>query len=60
NEFAMKFWLIYDAVMRKRSDGAMVRLITPVRAEKGIAEADALLQDMQAKMDAFLPTYVPE
>jgi len=60
NEFAMKFWLIYDAVMRKRSDGAMVRLITPIRAEKGIAEADSLLQDMQAKMDAFLPTYVPE
>ncbi|MEE2690598.1 MAG: VPLPA-CTERM-specific exosortase XrtD [Pseudomonadota bacterium] len=60
NEFAMKFWLIYDAVTKKRSDGAMVRLITPIRADKGVADADRLLQDMQTKMQSFLPAYVPE
>lgn len=60
NEFTMKLWLIYDAVMRKRSDGAMVRLITPILPDRGEAEADRLLQDMQARMEAFLPAYVPD
>jgi exosortase D (VPLPA-CTERM-specific) len=60
NEFVMKFWLIYDAVTRKRSDGAMVRLITPITKERGVAEADSVLQNMQARMDGFLPAYIPE
>ena len=56
----MKFWLLFDAVFKKRSDGAMVRLITPVSNEKGIAHADEELQSMMTRMETFLPAYVPE
>jgi exosortase D (VPLPA-CTERM-specific) len=59
NEFVMKFWLIFDAVTRKRSDGAMVRLITPVTNAAGIEESDRILQDTMARMETFLPAYVP-
>ncbi|NNE40228.1 MAG: VPLPA-CTERM-specific exosortase XrtD [Marinicaulis sp.] len=59
NEFTMKFWLIYDAVMKKRSDGAMVRLITPVSNAAGIEKADAELKAMMDRMDPFLADYVP-
>ncbi len=59
NEFVMKFWLIVDAVTRKRSDGAMIRLITPVPDNGDIADSDRRLQAMMARMDAFLPRYVP-
>lgn len=60
NEFIMKFWLIVDAVMRKRSDGAMVRLITPVMDGMTVEEADEKLEAMQARLQTFLPAYVPE
>ena len=60
NEFVMKFWLIVDAVTRKRSDGAMVRLITPITAGTTIAEGDAKLQEMQGRLQTFLPAYVPD
>jgi exosortase D (VPLPA-CTERM-specific) len=59
NEFVMKFWLIYDAVTKKRSDGAMVRLTTPVINAAGVAEADRILLDTMARMETFLPEYVP-
>lgn len=59
NEFVMKFWLIVDAVTRKRSDGAMVRLIAPVSDAGGLEKADKQLQEMMNRMDAFLPRYVP-
>ncbi len=60
NEFVMKFWLIVDAVTRKRSDGAMVRLITPVLDSMTVGEADAKLQGMQSRLQTFLPAYVPD
>jgi exosortase D (VPLPA-CTERM-specific) len=60
NEFVMKFWLIVDAVTRKRSDGAMVRLITPVLDGMTVEEADAKLQEMQGRLQTFLPAYVPD
>lgn len=60
NEFVMKAWLIVDAVTRKRSDGAMVRLITPVLDGMTVEEADAKLKEMQGRLQTFLPAYVPD
>ncbi len=60
NEFVMKLWLIVDAVTRKRSDGAMVRLITPISTDVTVAEADAKLTALQARVEEFLPAYVPD
>ncbi|HNR77195.1 MAG TPA: exosortase-associated EpsI family protein, partial [Parvularculaceae bacterium] len=60
NEFVMKFWLIVDAVIRKRSDGAMVRLITPIRNDRSAGDADEKLNAMIKRVEAFLPDYVPE
>jgi len=59
NEFVMKFWLIADAVTRKRSDGAMVRLITPIGDGMSVEDADAKLQGMVELVERFLPAYVP-
>lgn len=60
NEFVMKFWIIFDAVTRKRADGAMVRLITPAPLSGDIDDADRRLQAMADRMDAVLPKYIPE
>jgi EpsI family protein len=34
DEFAGKFWLISDAIYRNRTDGALVRLLTPVSEQE--------------------------
>lgn len=60
NEFRMKFWLLFDAATKKRSDGAMVRLITPVPDKGSIDEAEAKLQTLMTRVNGFLPAYVPE
>lgn len=60
NEFKMKFLLMFDAVTKKRSDGAMVRLMTPVSDKEAIADADARLLEQMANLKTFLPEYVPE
>jgi EpsI family protein len=60
NEFVMKFWLIADAVMRKRSDGAMIRLITPIEGDMTLEDADKKLTAMTERVESFLPDYVPE
>lgn len=60
NEFMMRFYLTYDAVSRKRSDGAMVRLMTNVANEEGLGAADARLKAALARMEPFLPKYIPD
>ena len=59
NEFTMRFWLTFDAVTRHRSDGAMVRLMTPVESDEPLEAAEARLQAALTKIEGFLPKYVP-
>ncbi len=60
NEFVMKFWLIVDAVTRKRSDGAMIRLLTPIDDDMTIEDADEKLKGLIDRVETFLPAYVPD
>jgi len=58
NEFAVKWYLFWDAMTRHRSDGALVRLITPVEGDAE-AQADARLTALAAQITPLLPRYVP-
>ncbi|MEO0399030.1 MAG: VPLPA-CTERM-specific exosortase XrtD [Pseudomonadota bacterium] len=60
NEFVMRLWLTVDAVSRRRSDGAMVRLMTPLDRNEPMAVAEARLQSMMDRLGGHLPEYVPE
>lgn len=60
NEFVMKFWLIVDAVTRKRSDGAMIRLLTPIGEGMTVEDADRKLEGLARRVETFLPAYVPD
>lgn len=44
NDILMKFYNFYDSVMQGRSDGALVRMFTPVAAGESVAAAEARLQ----------------
>ena len=60
NEFIMKFWLLFDAVTKRRSDGALVRIMTSVNKTESIEAADQRLSSMMSRLDPVLPRYIPE
>ena len=59
NDFAAKASVIADSLTRGRTDGALVRFVTPIGATEPEAEADARLQRMMAEVLPQLPRYVP-
>jgi len=59
SEFDVKLYLFWDLVTRQRSDGALVRLITPVRSGEDLSAADERLKAFAAKIAPQLPAYIP-
>ena len=59
NDFAAKFHTVADSMTRGRTDGALVRVITPIGAD-GEAAADARLQRFLAGTVDRLDRFVPE
>jgi exosortase D (VPLPA-CTERM-specific) len=59
NDFAAKFHTLGDSLLRGRTDGGLVRLITPIGAG-GEAAADARLEAFLAATVDTLPRFLPE
>ncbi len=59
NEYWSKWYLLSDALIRNRSDGALVRLITAITPGELERDADnrlrAFIQDLQPKLRHYLP-----
>jgi EpsI family protein len=59
NEYLVKWMIFWDALTRKRTDGALVRLVTPVPEGTDIGKADArlaaFLQDIYPLTHAYIP-----
>lgn len=63
-DFAAKLYTIADGLRTGRSDGGLVRVITPIGPEEaaggGEAAADARLRGFLADMAGKLPRFIPE
>jgi exosortase D (VPLPA-CTERM-specific) len=59
DEYAVKGYLLWDAMNSGRSDGALVRLMVSLSPGQDIADADAALTRFAASMLPELPHYVP-
>ena len=60
NEFANRFWLMFDAAVRHRSNGALVRVAAPVRSPVGpVTVADAAATDFTRALFPRLATTLP-
>ncbi|HEX8455692.1 MAG TPA: EpsI family protein [Pyrinomonadaceae bacterium] len=57
SEYWGKIYTVVDSVKRRRSDGAMVRVIVPI--QKSEADALALAVDLAAQSAPALPGFVP-
>jgi exosortase D (VPLPA-CTERM-specific) len=59
NEFAVKWFLFWDALTLHRTDGAMIRIITALPPSASEADADRRLSDMASRITPDLSRYVP-
>jgi exosortase D (VPLPA-CTERM-specific) len=59
NEYAVKWNIMIDALHRNRTDGALVRMVTPLSPIGTDAEADLRLQAMLGTVWGRIADYVP-
>ena len=59
NEFAVKWFLFWDALTIHRTDGAMVRIISPLSSTTPVANADRDIKNLIASMAPDLVRFVP-
>ena len=59
DELQVKWYILRDGIVRKRSDGALVRVVTAVQPSESTADADrrlsAFLGVVQPRLSAYLP-----
>jgi exosortase D (VPLPA-CTERM-specific) len=60
NEYLVKWFLFWDSLTRDRSDGALVRVITPLGAKAGTDGADRVLQEFARAAEPRLKAYLPD
>jgi EpsI family protein len=57
NEYWDKMYTVFDSVARRRSDGALVRVIAPIETSTG--DAEKLASDLASEATNELPGFVP-
>ena len=63
NDFAAKISVLKDSLLTGRSDGGIVRFVTPIEGDGGpaaTAAAEARIERLMAKVLPRLPRFVPE
>ena len=57
SEYSAKFWMVADAISRNRTDGALVRVITPIDSNEADARARLVrfTQLLLPQLDGILP-----
>jgi len=60
NELTVKWFILYDGITRHRSDGALIRLVTPVAAGEDLALADRRLTGFMNTIAPRLRSHVPD
>ena len=60
NEYLVKWFIFWDAMTRQRTDGSLVRLITPIAPEETLEQGDRRLEAFVKTMFPVLGAYVPD
>lgn len=59
NQYAAKWYILWDGLTRNRTDGALVRLVTPVLAHGGVAAGEARLNEFLLRVTPQLSASFP-
>lgn len=60
NEYLMKWYLLVDALWRNRTDGALVRVTTPVNSHEAELAADERIQGFVRQAEPLMAPFVPK
>jgi EpsI family protein len=60
NAWQLKIYNFWDAFTRQRTDGALVRLITPLYPNEDLAQAEERLTDFAVAVVPVLNEYLPK
>lgn len=60
DELAVKWYILRDALARGRSDGALVRLVTPIASSESAADADRRLAGFLGAFQPLVARHVPD
>ncbi|MES2099780.1 MAG: VPLPA-CTERM-specific exosortase XrtD [Pseudomonadota bacterium] len=60
SEVAVKWFILRDGIARDRSDGALVRLVTPILPAEGVERAERRLTAFLGTIAPRLPDHVPD
>ncbi|HID30052.1 MAG TPA: VPLPA-CTERM-specific exosortase XrtD [Desulfobacterales bacterium] len=59
NEFAAKFYMIWDGLWRRRTDGALVRLVLPLPGGETVEQGRTILDPFALAVERALEEYLP-
>jgi len=59
NDYAAKAWMMADAIRYNRTDGALVRLVTPLDPNESLASAQARVLKFADRLVPTLPRFIP-
>ena len=59
NEFLVKWYIFWDAMMQNRTDGALVRITTPVGPTEDWGQADERLTDFARQVSPVMNLFIP-
>ena len=59
NPYQMKIYNFWDALVKKRTDGALIRVIAPISSVEKIEDADKRLQSFVREILPLLNEYIP-
>jgi EpsI family protein len=60
NEYMAKIYMVTDAMRLNRTDGALLRVITPIGPKEDTRGARARAEAFTAQLAPLLPSYIPE
>ena len=60
NAYQLKIYAFWDALTRQRTDGALVRVMTPVYESEGLEDAEERLQKFTREIVPVLSEFLPE
>ena len=60
NDYAAKISVVYDSLTTGRTDGALVRFVTPIARGETEADAEARMQGLMSDLLPKLPRYIPQ
>lgn len=59
NEYMAKFYLVADALRMNRTDGSLVRVMSPIDQTEGIAAAKSRVEMFSKELMPILPSFIP-